>query len=594
MREWFAVLATPIDSPPLHDPQPEPDGRLEKMPTGIVGLDEITRGGLPRQSTTLLMGGPGCGKTVLALQTLVNGARLYQEPGIFVAFEENTRRIVRNAATFGWNLPELEEQRLFLLDVRVPADAISAGRFDLIGMLETITAKAREIGAKRIVFDAIDVLLQTLGDPQLERQELYRLNEWLHASGLTGIITAKIEGPQWFRDDKYGYLHFMFDCAVVLNHRIHEQVSLRSLRVAKYRGSSFSENEAPLVIGPTGMDVASISIEDPTYDAPTERVSTGIERLDTMLSGGFFRGSCVLIAGAPGTAKSTLSGAFAEAALRRYERTLYIGFDENSSEIVRNLTSVGIDLAPHVASRMLRIVSTRTEAVSAKEHLVRIKAIIAEHAPRCLVIDPLSALVRAGGLSTATGVVERLVHLVKCLGITAVFTSLLDSPAPAAESTMVQVSTIADTWIQLSYAIHAGERNRALTIIKSRGTRHSNQVRELILSDEGITLADVYASEGQVLMGTLRWQHEQAEAEEDERTTAEVERKRRAIAQLRSDLNTRISGLRQELENQTAELEMLAREEQRRERQQAELTEEMRRFRRADRNPASKAATHDE
>jgi circadian clock protein KaiC len=564
------------------------------MPTGIAGLDEITRGGLPRHSTTLLMGGPGCGKTVLALQTLVNGARLYHEPGIFVAFEENTRRIVRNAATFGWDLPELEQQRLFLLDVRVPTDAVHAGGFDLVGMLETITAKAKEIGAKRIVFDAIDVLLQTLGDPQLERQELYRLNDWLHTSGLTGIMTAKIEGPQGFRDDKLGYLHFMVDCAVVLNHRIHDHVSLRSIRVAKYRGSAFSENEAPLVIGPTGMDVASISIDDPTYEAPTERVSTGIDRLDTMLSGGYFRGACVLIAGAPGTAKSTLSGAFAEAAAKRGERTLYVGFDENSSEIVRNLTSVGIQLAPHVESGLLRIVSTRSEAVSAKEHLARIKALIAEHQPRRLVIDPLSALIRAGGLSTATGVVERLVHLVKTHGITAVFTSLLDSPAPAVESTMVQVSTVADTWIQLSYAINAGERNRALTIIKSRGTRHSNQVRELILSDDGITLADVYASEGQVLMGTLRWQREQAEAEEEERTAAEVERKRRVIGQLRADLSTRIAALRQELENQTAELEILSREEQRRERVHAELTLDVRRIRRADGSTAPTSAANHE
>ncbi|MBV9126995.1 MAG: hypothetical protein JO117_02795, partial [Verrucomicrobia bacterium] len=280
--------------------------------------------------------------------------------------------------------------------------------------------------------------------------------------------------------------------------------------------------------------------------------------------------------------KSTLSGAFAEAACLRGERTLYVGFDENAAEIVRNLGSVNIKLAPHVESGLLRIVSTRTEAISAKEHLVRLKALIAEHEPRCLVIDPLSALMKAGGMLAASGVVERLIHVTKTRGITAVFTSLLDNAEPALESTLVQVSTVADTWIQLSYSVHAGERNRALTIIKSRGTRHSNQVRELVLSSDGITLADVYSSGGQVLMGTLRWEKEQADATEQARRKAEADQRFRAIARQRADLKNRIEALEHELATQELELETLRGEESVRERSFLTLHSELLRFRRAD------------
>lgn len=339
-----------------------------------------------------------------------------------------------------------------------------------------------------------------------------------------------------------------------------DHVCLRHLRVVKFRGSGFSENEAPLVIGPEGIEVASLSSRELNYPVSNERVSTGVERLDTMLRGGYYRGASILIAGAPGTAKTTLSGAFVQAACHRNERSLFISFDENAGEVQRNLQSVKIRLAPFVESGLLRMASTRSEAISAKEHLVRLKLLIRDHQPRCVVIDPISALLKAGGPTAAHGVVERLLHLIKSSGITAIFTSLNDGSLPMTESTLIQISTLADTWIQLSYSIHGGERNRALTVIKSRGTRHSNQVRELLLSDEGVSLADVYTSGGEVLMGVLRWEKEEAEKLASERAHLEFERKRHELEMARAALQARIDASQCEMQIKDLELAMLAKD----------------------------------
>ncbi len=291
---------------------------LEKMPSGVEGFDEITGGGLPRNRTSLIIGGPGTGKTVFTLQTLANGARRWGEPGIFVAFEENSRQIIANAASFGWDLATLEKEgKLFFLDAHLSADNVQSGKFDLVGMLAGLKAKADEMGAKRIVFDAVDVLLALLNDPIAERRELYRLHDWLSQAGPTGIITLRIEGNDPLLSQHYGFMQFMADCVILLQHHMAERVSLRDLRVLKYRGSHFAENESPLVISPQGMQVTSFGLEEFEVEASAERVSSGVERLDTMLSGGYYRGSSVLITGAPGTAKSTLSAAFAQAACRK-------------------------------------------------------------------------------------------------------------------------------------------------------------------------------------------------------------------------------------------------------------------------------------
>ena len=486
-----------------------------KILTGIEGFDEITHGGLPRGRTTLLMGGPGSGKTLFALRFLVHGAKDSNEPGIFVAFEEKSERIVANAEAFGWDLPELQRKKLFFLDAQPSPDLVQSGSFDLRGLLAVLGAQAKGMGARRIIFDALDILLALLPDDATRRREVYLLNEWLLASGLTGLITAKAGGEEAssFSPQPFGFMQFMVDCAVILNHRVAMGVSQRNLRVLKYRGSGFDENEAPFVIGKNGFDVAIARMESRTKgDVNGERVSSGVARLNTMLGGGYYRGACVLITGFPGTAKTTLSGAFAEAACQRGERTMFISFDSDGAEVIRNLRSVGIRLDPYIKSGLLQMISARTISGSAETLLVRIKSLAREHESRCLVIDPVSTLAKVGNELTAHGVAERLIDWSKADGTTLVCTSLIDEMnADLEKGTPLQISTIADTWIHLNYLVQAGERNRGLSIVKSRGTSHSNQVRELILSDTGVTLADIYTAGGEVLMGALRWEKESAE-----------------------------------------------------------------------------------
>jgi circadian clock protein KaiC len=482
---------------------------LVKLPTGIEGFDDITAGGLPLRCTTLLMGGPGCGKTVVALQILVNAATHHGTRGIFVAFEENARQVSANAETFGWQMLELEEERVFFVDARLRSDVVKAGAFDLTGLLAGLEAKAQAMGAKLIVFDAIDVLLSLLDDPAAECRELYRLHDWLMRHDLTGIITTKIEDHA--TAPRYGFMPFMADCAVLLSQRVTDRVAVRSIRVLKYRGSPHVLNEVPLMIGPTGVEIGSSNGVHPEPQPFDERVSTGVERFDEMLGGGgFYRGTNALITGSSGSGKSTLAGAFIHAACLRGERALFISFDENSRDIVRDLATIGLDLSQHLGSGLLRMEAVRTEAASSEEHFMRIKRVIAEQQPRCLTIDPLSALARVGGGLAARAVAERLIYLCRNAGITVLFTSLLEGADPHLETTTLHVSTISDSWIQLSYELLHGERNRALSIIKSRGSKHSNQMRELTFGAGGITIADPYTAGGEVLMGTLRKEKEDA------------------------------------------------------------------------------------
>jgi circadian clock protein KaiC len=529
---------------------------LQKALTGIQGFDEMTLGGLPRRRTSLIMGGTGSGKTIFALQTLVNGARKFGEPAIFVAFEENAQQIIANATSFGWDLPALQQDKLFFLDARLSVDVIQAGDFDLSGMLASLQDKAAEIGARRIAFDSIDVLLMLMGNIRAKHRELYRLRNWLAESDLIGVITTRLENEAEMQH--YGFLQFMADCVIHLDHQMTERISGREIRVVKYRGSSFSENAVPMVIGPHGIEVANIDPSHIEYEVFTEQISSGVGRLDTMLNGGYYRGNGILITGSPGTAKSSLCAAFIQAACSRGERAIYISFDESADEIVRNMASIGVLLAPYIEAGLLRMHSARAEGRSAEEHLLRLRNLIDEHQPRCMVIDPLSAMIKAGGPVSAIGVAKQLLFLTKSKGITLLCSSLLESSAGAVEGTELQVSTIADTWIQLSYLVQGGERNRALTIIKSRGTKHSNQVRELILSEKGITLADVYVAGGNVLMGTLRWEKEQTEAAEQEQRRQQAEVRQRELQLAEAEIRARMATLTKELELQQSELARLA------------------------------------
>ena len=536
---------------------------LKKAPSGITGFDEITGGGLPRGRTTLVLGGPGSGKTVFALQYLVNGARIYGEPGIFVAFEETSKRIMANAESFDWRLGQLQRKKLIFVDAQPKFDLVQSGDFDLCGMLAGLGLQATQIKARRIVFDALDIVLSLLPDPAARRREIYRLHKWLADRGLTCIFTLKgtADEPNSITDQPYGFMQFMVDCSVILNHSLVAGVSQRNMRVQKYRGSSFDENESPFVIGDGGFDVAIVRTLGRTdVKVTNERVTSGIKRLDTMLGGGYYRAACVLITGFPGTAKTTLSGAFAEAACRRGERTLFVSFDSDGSEVVRNLTSVGIRLERYLKSGLLRMVSARTIVGSAEMSLVRIKAIAAAHRARCLVIDPVSALSNFGTDVAAHGVGQRLIDWSKADRITLVCSSLLNEISGLSEpSTPLHISTLADTWIHLSHIVQAGERNRGMSIIKSRGTAHSNQVRELILSNAGVTLADVFTAGGEVLMGTMRWEKESAERVADE--VAEVDGKLKLVAldAQQAELEVRLKAVQTELIAKQLEKTLLAR-----------------------------------
>jgi circadian clock protein KaiC len=524
------------------------------MATGIAGFDELCLGGLPRNRVTLLKGGAGSGKTVFALQSLVNAARLRDEAGIFVAFEESTSQILANSASFDWGLATLAKGNVFLLDANLSPDIVQSGAFDLSGLLAMLKAKKEEIGARWIVLDGLDVLLTMLHDPKAEIREIYLLRDWLAANAVdAAILTAKVDGSGAALMN-YGFLQFMADCVVGFERRLEFGVALHRVQIAKCRGSGFVAGEFPVSFGSSGMEVDGPEPSEIKQVASGERVSAGFERLDTMLGGGLFRGSSTLITGVPGTSKTTLSGKFIEAACARGERTLFVSYDEGAERIMRNLSSVGIELKRHVKSGLLRMYSGRTESVGAEDHLVKLKSLIREHRPRCMVIDPLSAIAKSGGIAAARAVANRFIYMAKDEKITVVVTAINSGDEPEAESTDLQVSTIADTWIHLSYLIRSGERNRALTIIKSRGTWHSNQVRELILRDAGPLLADVYTAGGEVLMGTLRWEKEDEERSKALQRRTEFDQKRSALELAEAETLARIRSLEQDLLRQKAEL----------------------------------------
>jgi circadian clock protein KaiC len=469
---------------------------------------------------------------------------------------------VSNAEGFGWNLRALAGKKLHFVDAQPSPDLVHSGSFDLSGMLAVLESKTRATKARRIVFDALDIMLALLPDEATKRREMYRLHEWLVAHGLTALVTLKADAEERASvvQQPFSFMQFMVDCALILNHTVVLGVSQRNLRVQKYRGSSFDENESPFLIGNSGFEVAvarTLGRKDAVVT--NERVSSGVRRLDTMLGGGYYRGASVLITGFPGTAKTTLSGAFAEAACKRGERTMFVSFDSDGNEVIRNLASVGIRLERYVRNGLLRLISARTITGSAETYLVRIKALAREHSARCLVIDPVSTLSKAGNELTAHSVAERLIDWSKSEGTTLVCTSLLDEMASQNEGgSPLQISTLADTWIHLNYLVQAGERNRGMSIIKSRGTSHSNQVRELILSDAGVTVTDTYTAGGEVLMGTMRWEKEGSVRRAIEVAEMASRLKRVKLDAEEAELAVRVKSLQVELGAKQAEKVLLA------------------------------------
>ena len=483
---------------------------LAKAPTGIAGLDEVTNGGLPRGRTTLVCGGAGCGKTLLALEFLAHGAMEYGEPGVFMSFEETTDDVTENARSLGFDLEKLSARRQFLLDyVRLErSDLTEAGEYDLEGLFIRLGHAIDTIGAKRVVLDTIELLFAGLADRSVVRAELARLFRWLKAKRVTAIVTGERGADHLTR---HGLEEYISDCVIVLDQRVMEQSATRRLRVLKYRGSAHGANEIPFLIDDHGLSVLPITSLGLAHRASTAHLSTGIPGLDAMFGKkGYFRGNSVLVSGTAGTGKSSLASHFVEAACQRGERCLYLAFEESPSQIARNMRSIGVDLEPWMRRDLLRIHARRPTALGLEAHLVAIHRLIEEWKPRIVVMDPVTNLIAVGSEIEVKAMLARLIDFMKLREITALFTSLTEGGG-AAEVTDLGVSSLMDVWMLLGNLEANGERNRAIQIVKARGMSHSNQVREFVMTDRGITLVEVSRrADGSVAIGSARNAQQQA------------------------------------------------------------------------------------
>jgi circadian clock protein KaiC len=477
---------------------------LAKAPTGIPGFDEITNGGLPRGRPTLVCGGAGCGKTLLALEFLVRGALDYDEPGVFMSFEETTDDLVENARSLGFDLRRLSARRQLLLDsVRLDGSEVTeAGEYDLEALLIRLGHAIDSIGAKRVVLDTIEVLFSGLSDGVVVRAELARLFRWLKSKRVTAIVTGERAGERLTR---HGIEEFVSDCVILLDQRVREQSATRRLRILKYRGSAHGGNEMPFLIDDHGVSVLPITSLGLAHEASTAHVSTGVAGLDAMFGKkGYFRGTSVLVSGTAGTCKSSLAAHFVDAACRRGERCLYFAFEESPTQIARNMRSIGIDLAQWMRRSLLRVHAARPTALGLEAHLVTMHRLIEDYQPRVVVVDPVTNLIAVGSDIEVKAMLARLIDFMKMRQMTALFTSLTEAGA-AAQGTDLGVSSLMDVWMLLENLEANGERNRSIQIVKARGMAHSNQIREFVMTDGGFTLVDVTRDvEGSVVIGSAR------------------------------------------------------------------------------------------
>lgn len=519
---------------------------ISKSATGISGLDELTGGGLPTGRPTLVCGSAGCGKTMFAMEFLVRGATRYDEPGAFIAFEENADELVKNGASLGFDLEGLQERgRLTIDHVHVDRSEIEeTGEYDLEALFIRIGYAIDSIGAKRVVLDTIEALFAALPNEFVLRSELRRLFRWLKDRGVTVIITAE-RGAGTFT--RHGLEEYVSDCVILLDHRVHEQVSTRRLRVVKYRGSSHGTNEYPFIIGSTGfsvLPVTSIGLDHPAF---TERVSSGVPRLDEMLGGeGFYKGSSVLVSGPAGTGKTTLAAHFSAAAVDRGERCLYFAFEESPHQLVRNMRTIGIDLQPAIDGGLLRMRASRPTLHGLETHLAVMHREIEAFQPDVVVVDPITNLLSIGSSSEVKAMIMRLMDFMKQRGITA-FLNNLSNP-DATEQTEIGLSSLIDTWLLVRDLESNGERNRGLYVLKSRGMHHSNQVREFVITSQGVDLLDVRLADDKVLVGSARVAHEERVRTRARELAEGAERSRLAALRKRRALEAQIAALQAELE----------------------------------------------
>jgi circadian clock protein KaiC len=501
-----------VTSNNVHDPAGRSGLELPKSPTGITGFDEVSKGGLPTGRPTLVSGPPGAGKSLFALQFLVHGATGCAEPGVFLSFEGTRDKLASDVRGLGIDLDALEQEGRLLVDAQSMAgQAVATGEFDLEALMVRMAFAVDKIGAKRVAIDSLESLFAAFGSrPDVVRSELLRLFSWLEDRGLTAVITGERAEDTLIR---HGMEEFLSDCVVLLDHRVVDEVATRRLRILKYRGSTHGRNEYPFLIGPAGLEVLPITSLGLYQQVSNDRLSTGITGLDEMLGGlGVFRGSSVLVSGTSGTGKTTIGASFASAACQRGERVLFFSFEESQSEILRNMASVSLDLAGWVDRGLLHFQCQRPTTLGLEDHLANMRRLVDRIAPTLVVIDPVSSLSRGTSKGDVSAMLTRQIYYLKSAGITAVMTSLTEGGNDL-EHTELSISSLVDTWLLAITMQNSGERNRGLYVLKSRGMAHSNQIREFLLSSEGVSLVPVYMGPDGVLTGSARAAAEAAEAD---------------------------------------------------------------------------------
>jgi circadian clock protein KaiC len=526
---------------------------IEKVPSGIKGLDEIMGGGLPKGRTALVTGGPGTGKTMLALEFLVRGASEFGEPGVFISFEETEDELIANGASLGFDLPGLRDRGLFTMDfVRVErAEIEETGEYDLEGLFIRLDYAVSSIGAKRVVLDTIESLFSGMANTSILRGELRRLFRWLKDRGLTAIVTGERGNNTLMRE---GLEEYVSDCVIFLDHRVNEQISTRRLRVVKYRGSKHGTNEYPFLMSDQGFMVLPVTSVELNYEASTERISSGIPHLDQMLGEkGYYRRSFILVTGTAGTGKTSLASTFTEAACRRGERTVYFAFEESPDQIMRNMASIGVNLKLYRDAGLLLFSAERPTFYGLEHHLLKMINTVEAFNPSVVVVDPFSNLPEVGSPREVRSMMQRLVDIFKKRGITMLFTSLTTG-GENPETTDVGISSLSDTWILLKSIETGGERNMALYVLKSRGMEHSNQVREFRITDKGLDIFNVYVGPEGVLTGSARIIQEAREKEREEALRQEISRLEKNLEERRGIMESRIGQIRSEFEYEKNEL----------------------------------------
>jgi circadian clock protein KaiC len=525
---------------------------LPKSPTSIQGFDQITGGGLPKGRPTLVCGGAGCGKTLFAMEFIVRGATIYNEPGVFISFEETEKELSENVASLGFDLDYLvKHNKIWLKHIHIDrGDIEQNGEYDLTGLFVQIHQAIENIRAKRVVLDTMESLFSALPNQTVVRSELQRLFKWLKKKGITAIVTGE-RGKDTLT--RLGLEEYVSDCVILLDHRVKNESSIRRLRIVKYRGSTHGTNEYPFLIDENGFSVLPVTSLGLDHVSSKERISTGIPRLDTMMSGkGYFRGSSILVSGTAGTGKTSIAAQFVNAACKRGERVLYFAFEESPSQFMRNMSSIGIHLEPWLKKGLLHFHATRPTLHGLEQHLATTIKLVNKIKPQIVVLDPIDAFVMGGNQTEVKIMLLRLVDFLKKNNITALFANLTD-PNENLELTDMSISSLIDTWLLLRDIEIGGERNRGLYILKSRGMSHSNQIREFKLTDHGIELLDVYVGPEGVLTGSARLSQEAKNEEEQLLRNQEIERKKIGLELKRAATEAQITVLKSEFKAQESE-----------------------------------------